>query len=105
MIWIFAISMVIVCELVADIFSKEYSLKGGWPLWVAAIISYIITNAFWLWSMRSGAGLARGAVIFSVFTAIGASIAGIYFYGESTNKIQLIGMALGVLSLILIFWE
>lgn len=105
MIWIFAISMVVVCELIADIISKEYSLRGHWYLWVAAIAAYIITNIFWLWSIRSGSGLARGALIFSVASAVGASIIGVYFYGESTNRIQLTGMVIGVLSLVLIFWE
>lgn len=105
MIWIFGISMVVVCELIADVIAKEYSLKGHWYLWVAAIVAYIITNTFWLWSIRNGSGLARGALIFSVCSAVGASIIGIYFYGETTNKIQIIGMILGVLSLILIFWE
>ncbi len=105
MIWIFAIGLVVICELIADIISKEYSLKGYWYLWVGAIVAYIITNIFWLWSIKSGSGLARGALIFSVGSAIGASIIGIYFYGESINKIQLTGMVFGILSLILIFWE
>ena len=105
MIWIFAIIMVVVWELVADIIAKEYSLKGYWYLWVGAIFAYIITNIFWLWSIKSGSGLARGALIFSVCSAVGASVLGIYFYGEPTNKIQLTGIILGVLSLVLIFWE
>ena len=97
--------MVVVCELIADILAKEYSLKGHWYIWAAAIVAYIITNIFWLWSIRSGSGLARGALIFSVASAVGASIIGIYFYGEETNKIQIAGMVLGMFSLVLIFWE
>ena len=63
------------------------------------------SNIFWLWSIKTGFGLARGAIIFSAGSAVFAVLIGLYFYGESTNKIQVAGMVLGVLSLILIFWE
>ncbi len=105
MFWIFPISLLIIFEVVADIFSKEYSLKGSWYLWVGAILGYIIANIFWLWSIRIGSGLARGAIIFSVGSAILAVIIGLYFYGETTNKLQIVGMLLGLLSLVLIFWK
>jgi drug/metabolite transporter (DMT)-like permease len=105
MFWIFPITFLIIFELIADVFAKEYSLKGHWYLWAAAILGYIIANAFWLWGIRSGSGLARGAIIFSVASAVVAVFLGLYFYGEATNKIQIFGMILGVLSLILIFWE
>jgi glucose uptake protein GlcU len=64
-----------------------------------------LANIFWLSAIKNGSGLARGAIIFSVASALIATILGIYFYNESTNKIQMIGMLLGVVSLILIFWE
>lgn len=105
MFWIIPIAFLILFEIVADIFAKEYALKGHWFLWLSAILAYIVANVFWLWSIRTGSGLARGAIIFSVGSAILAIIIGFYFYSESVNKIQIIGMVLGVLSLILVFWE
>lgn len=72
---------------------------------MAGIIGYIIANIFWLSAIKNGSQLGRGAVIFSVVSAILAIIIGVYFYQENTNKIQIIGMALGVVSLLLIFWE
>ena len=105
MTWIFPIIFLILFELIADVFSKEYALKGNWYFWALAIAGYIIANIFWLWSIRSGSGLARGAVIFSVGSAIVATILGIYFFHEHTNKMQIFGMILGALSLLLIFWE
>ncbi len=102
--WLIPISFLVLFEVIADIFSKEYALKGHWWLWISAIIGYVIANSFWLWGIRSGSGLARGAVIFSVASAIVAVIIGLYFYGEQTNKVQIAGMVIGALSLILIFW-
>lgn len=105
MFWVIPISFLILFEIIADIFAKEYALKGHLWLWLSAILGYVIANAFWLWGIRSGSGLARGTIIFAVSSAVVATVIGIYFYNESTNKIQIIGMVLGVLSLILIFWE
>ena len=92
-------------EIVADIFSKEYALKGHWYFWLFAILGYIVANIFWLWSIRTGSGLARGATIFAVASAIIAVTIGIYFYGEKANQVQLVGMFLGAISLVLIFWQ
>jgi len=105
MIWIVYLSLLIIFESLADIFAKEYSLKGHWYLWVAGILGYIVANIFWLSAIKHGSQLGRGAIIFSVASAILALIIGVYFYHENTSKIQLMGMVLGVISLVLIFWE
>lgn len=103
--WIFFLSLLIIFEIIADILAKEWSLKTGLLWAVGAIIAYIIANTFWLFALKNGSGLARGAVIFSVATAIFASLIGIVFYKEELNKIQLIGIFFGIISLILIFWN
>ena len=105
MFWIIPLIFLILFEIVADIFAKEYSLKDHWYLWAGALLAYVVANMFWLWGIKSGSGLGRGATIFSVASAILAVVIGLYFYGEQTNKFQIAGMTLGVLSLILIFWE
>ena len=105
MYWIFPLTLLIAFELVADIFSKEYSLKGGWLLWAGAIAGYIIANIFWLSAIKNGSGLARGAIIFSVGSAVVATGIGLLVYNEKVNTLQVIGMLLGIVSLVLIFWE
>ena len=103
--WIFPISLLIFFELVADYFSKEYSLKGGWIFWCLAILGYIVANIFWLNAIRNGSGLAQGAIIFSVGSAVVAVALGILLFKEHVNYIQIVGCLLGVVSLILICWE
>ena len=105
MFWIFPLILLVLFELIADIFSKEYALKGNWSFWILAICGYIVANVFWLWSIRTGSGLARGAIIFSVASAILAVLVGVYFFKEPTNRLEIIGIILGVLSIVLIFWE
>lgn len=105
MIWMLPLLGLIIFEVIADIFTKEYSLKGGFLLWIFAISGYVIANSFWLYSMKHGAGLTRGANIFSVSTALIATIIGVYFYHEKLNNFQIAGIIFGMVSLVLIFWQ
>ena len=105
MIWIIYLSLLVLFESLADILAKEYSLKGYWYLWAAGIIGYIIANIFWLSAIKHGSQLGRGAIIFSVASAFLALIIGVCFYHEDINNIQIAGMILGIISLVLIFWE
>ena len=103
--WIFGIILLIIFELIADVFSKEYALKGTWPYWLAAIAGYIVANAFWLYAIRGGSGLARGAVLFSVGSAVFAVLIGIFIFKETVYVNQIIGTILGIIALFLISWH
>ncbi len=94
--------MLIFFELVADILAKEYSLRGGWVFWCLAILGYVTANSFWLYAIRHGSGLARGAVIFSVGSATLACIVAIFYYKETASVSQLVGLALGIIALALL---
>ncbi|HPI67249.1 MAG TPA: SMR family transporter [bacterium] len=103
--WIFFLSLLILFEIIADILAKEWSLKTGLVWAVGAILAYVIANTFWLFALKNGSGLARGAVIFSVVSAVFASLIGIILYKEYLTKIQLVGIFLGIISVALIFWN
>ena len=103
--WLSFLGLLIVFELVADIFAKKWSITGYHAFWVFALLGYVVANIFWLKAIRLGSGLARGALLFSVGSAVIALIIGIVFYKESTNTSQIAGMVLGLISLILIFWK
>ncbi len=103
--WILPLSLLIVFEIIADIFAKEYSIHGTWLRWLAAISAYVIANIFWLIAIRHGSGLARGAIIFSVSSAVIAVVLGLLLYKEQVGKAQIAGAVLGIISLILIFWN
>jgi drug/metabolite transporter (DMT)-like permease len=59
----------------------------------------------YLYAIKNGSGLARGAIIFSVSSAVIATIIGLYFYHEKITGYQTAGIVLGLISLVLIFWE
>jgi multidrug transporter EmrE-like cation transporter len=105
MIWLLPLSLLIAFEVVADIFAKEYSLRGQEVFWIAAIASYILANVFWLSAIKNGSGLARGAILFSVGSAIGAALVGMLVYHERLHALQIAGIVLGVVALTFILWE
>jgi len=102
MTWIFYLLGLIFFEMVADVLAKEWSL--GRPLmWaVGALFFFLVCNTFWLLALKSGAGLARGAVFFAVATAASAALLGVIWYHERVGATQAVGIVLGLASIILI---
>jgi drug/metabolite transporter (DMT)-like permease len=103
--WILPIFLLIFFELIADILAKEWSLNKPVMYAVGALLAYLIANTFWLFALKNGSGLARGAVIFSVSSALIATLLGIFLYKEELTSIQIAGVILGLMSILLIFWN
>jgi drug/metabolite transporter (DMT)-like permease len=75
------------------------------PYRVLALSGYVLANIFWLISLRKGLGLARGAILFSVGSAIMAVLIGALKFQEKIGKAEFVGIVVGILSVILIFWS
>ena len=103
--WLLPLSILILFEAVADILAKEYAQRNSWWYGGAALLGYLLANTSWLIALKAGSGLGRGAVIFSVASAILAVLIGVVLYKEQVTPIQLVGMLLGVVAIGLIFWE
>ncbi len=103
--WILFLGLLIATEAVADIVAKEYQLKAGVIRFVGAILAYVVANVFWLVALRYGAGLTKGAIFFSVGSAILAIVIGLVLYKETLTTLQVIGIALGFIAIILLAWE
>lgn len=103
--WIFPLLVLVILEAVADIVSKTWQIKGLWYLAALALFTYLLANTFWLIALKNGAGLAKGAVLFSILSAILAIIIGVVLYKEEITNIQLIGLILGSIAIGLIFYE
>ena len=105
--WFIPFVGLVLFEVIADIFAKEWSLPKTNPWWcfVFAVTAYLIANMFWLFAIKYGSGLAKGATLFSVATALVASCIGIFYYKEQLNHIQIAGIVIGVISLTMIAHE
>lgn len=105
MIWIIPLVILIFFEMIADIFAKEWSLgRRGLVFAILALLGYLLANTSWLIALKNGSGLARGAVVFSVASALLATLIGLILYHERLTAIQTAGVLLGLVSLVLIFW-
>ena len=102
--WILPIAILILFELVADFFAKQYAVKGSLLLAVCAILGYIIGNIFFLIALKYGAGLARGEVMFSVGSAVFAILLGVLFFKEQVGIAQGVGLLFGIISFGLLAW-
>lgn len=103
--WLIPLSILIFFEFVADILAKQWSLKGGYVYAGLSLLAYLLANTFWLFALKNGSGLGRGAIIFSLVSAIVAILLGFFLYHEEITTPQAIGMVLGLISLVFIFWE
>ena len=88
--------LLVVFELIADILAKQFALNGKLIFAVLSLLGFIAANTAWLISLRTGAELGKGAVLFSVLSAAGAVLIGLLVYKEKTGPYQLVGLALGI---------
>ena len=94
--WLYFLLLLVAFELLADILAKQFSLNGRILFAILALLGFLAANTAWLISLRTGAELGKGAVLFSVLSGIGAVIIGILVYHEKTTPWQLIGLVLGI---------
>lgn len=102
-VWVPFLAAVVTLDLIADVISKEFSLYGGsWRMALAA--SFVVAgNLTWQFMLRtSGVGLARAGLLFAVGVAVGATLIGVFGYGEGLTDKQKIGAVLGILVLALL---
>jgi multidrug transporter EmrE-like cation transporter len=103
--WLWFILLLVGFELVADMLAKQFGLTGKVIFGILAILGYILANLAWLLSLRSGAELSKGSIIFSALSGIGAVLLGLLVYHEKANPLQLIGVVLGIAAIVFLSLE
>ncbi len=94
--WLYFLLLLVGFELIADILAKQFAVSGKYVFAVLSIGGFIAANTAWLISLRTGAELSRGAILFSVLSGIGAVMIGLFVYHEKVSPYQGIGLALGI---------
>jgi multidrug transporter EmrE-like cation transporter len=95
-LWVWLLLLLVVLELLADICAKQFGLSGRVLFGVLSILGYILANIAWLFSLRTGAQLSRGSIIFATLSGVGALLIGLLVYHERVSTLQVIGMLLGI---------
>jgi multidrug transporter EmrE-like cation transporter len=94
--WLYFLLLLVAFELLADILAKQFAVSGKYIFAGLSILGFVAANTAWLISLRTGAELSKGAMLFSVLSAIGAVLIGILLYHEKVGPYQYIGLALGI---------
>ena len=94
--WLYFLLLLVAFELLADILAKQFALNGRILFAILALLGFLAANTAWLISLRTGAELGKGAVLFSVLSGIGAVMIGVLVYHEKTTPWQIIGLGLGI---------
>jgi hypothetical protein len=64
--WLYFLLLLVAFELLADILAKQFSLNGRYLFAIFSLLGFLAANTAWIISLRTGAELGKGAVLFSV---------------------------------------
>jgi multidrug transporter EmrE-like cation transporter len=95
------ISIAVAFEVVGDILFKYWSLNSKTFFIVGGVLIYSVATVIWAYSLKYGY-LSKEITIFTVFNLIAVVLAGVLIFKESLSTINIIGIILGVISVILV---
>jgi len=88
-------------EVMGDIFFKKWSLGGKNILLILGFFIYAIGIIVWAFSLKYDF-LSRAISILSILNLIVVVLVGVLYFNETLSFVNKIGIALGILSLVLI---
>ncbi len=103
--WFALFLVFLVFEQAANVLGKHFALSGRYRFAVFSLLSFIACELPWIFSLRTGLELSKGAVLFSVVPAIFAVLIGSLVYKEKATRSQFVGLMLGILAIALLSLE
>lgn len=103
--WFALFLVFLVFEQAANVLGKQFALSGRCRFAVFSLLSFFVCELPWIFSLRIGLELSRGAVLFSVVPAILAVLIGSLVYKEKATRSQFIGLMLGIVAVALLSLE
>jgi multidrug transporter EmrE-like cation transporter len=100
-LFLYLVGAAVAFEAVADILLKKWALGSKQLFLVIGLVLYFIGTIFWAISLKHEF-LSKAISIFTIINLIAIILVGIFFFNEELSSINKIGIALGVLSVILI---
>jgi multidrug transporter EmrE-like cation transporter len=99
LIMLFAVSAVSVGA--GDYLAKKWSLEPGWNSFAGALVCYLSSSFFYLQTLTRK-GLVVSSVIWSIASIIAFLFVGLVIFHEKLTVLQLIGVSLGIISLLML---
>lgn len=89
--------------IAANTVLRSYSASGAGLALAGALALFLVGNLLMVRVMREG-GLAIGVALSSVIQLVAMTVIAMLVFGERPANIQILGVALGVVSVALVLW-
>ncbi len=100
-IFIIFLTFTILVDTFSDILFKKWAVSQDKLMLIAGLISIVITGILWSFSLKYEF-LSKSVVIYNVANLILAVTAGMVLFKEELSTTNLIGVALGIVSIVLL---
>ena len=94
------ITLAVALEVVGDILFKKWAIDGRTTLLLLGLGIYFIGTVFWALSLRYEF-LSKAISVFTVLNMVVIVLVGVLYFKEDLSLINKIGVALGVIGVIL----
>jgi multidrug transporter EmrE-like cation transporter len=88
-------------EVVGDVFLKKWAIQSKDILLWLGLLIYMVGSIFWIISLKFET-LSKAISIFTILNLIVVVLVGVMYFKEDLSVTNKIGIALGVLSILLI---
>ena len=98
------IVLLLICAFwvaMGDYFAKSWSVNQKNSLYILAFLSYALVGIFYLSTLLKE-GLAVTTVIYSLLSILISLFIGIIMFGETMSFVRLLGLILGLISLVIL---
>ena len=85
-----------------DFFSKKFGESNSLTLAILACLSYVVTSVVWLFCIKRGMDISKGAVLFGVAAVFAGLFVGCGIFKEPLKILDWIGIFLGITSIIIL---
>ncbi|MEK6963828.1 MAG: SMR family transporter [Nanoarchaeota archaeon] len=97
------ILLAVLLEVIADVLFKKWALDNKSLLLGLGLFLYLIGTMFWAFSLKHEY-LSKAISIFTVLNLVAVALIGVLVFKEDLSSVNKLGIALGVLSVVLIEW-
>ncbi len=91
----------VIFEAAGDLLFRRWGLEQRWPVFVASLLIYNVAAVIWGLSLRD-LQVSTAIVYVGVLNVVLVAIGGVLFFREQLSASQLVGIGLGIGSLILL---
>lgn len=95
------LTIAVLLELVADILFKQWAMKNHILLILGGVFVYGVSTVLWAFSLKYEL-LSKAIVVFTLGNLVLGVLAGLIIFSEELTIVQKVGVALGVISIIMV---